>query len=703
MAVIPTTEDLGRRVADVGGLAGTVSGRAFGQAPAGMLVDIGQQQARDDDETAVFAARTKLNEWERTNVHDAKTGAVNRLGQDALSVPQDLQRSFDETRSDISKTLTSERQRQAFDALAEARRAQVLEWGNRHAITQRNIYETGLYEADLKSSIDRASAYANDLPKAAAEMTVAGERIVAWGKSRGWSVEQTQEALRKQANDMHTAVLDTILATDDWQRAEKYLNANSSQMDPRTVLRLSTALRKQADVVEGTRAAQEVVGKVRFQPNDLDRVMAITMQSESGGRRYGLDGNLLESPKGAKGEMQVLDATNYNPGFGVKPAANDTPEERARVGRDYLGAMIKRYGGDMQKAWAAYNAGPGAVDKAMTEAVADAGQFRSGDGPSDYWLQKMPRETQAYVARNMKALESGAGAPPRASLQDIHNEIRSSMAGQRPERIKVALDESTRLYREAQDEIKINEDNATTEAMRGLMANGGSWAALPPRVRNAVPPKEVDNLMTFGENISKNRVKTNPAVYLKLTDDQFLRGLSDAEFFKLQTQLSQSDWQHFAQQRMKPLNGNSPGELNTAAINETVKNRLTAMGIDPTPKDGSKDAERVAAIQRYVRDSLFSAQAVTGKKFDDAQTQSHIDGLFAKTTLLKDTFLGWETGTKSGQMVGMKVKDIPGDVRRALEDDFKRRGIEPTDADILGAYWRAKDAMKISAARTGGW
>ena len=33
--------------------------------------------------------------------------------------------------------------------------------------------------------------------------------------------------------------------------------------------------------------------------------------------------------------MQVLDGTNLNPGFGVKPAADNSPDERARVGRAY--------------------------------------------------------------------------------------------------------------------------------------------------------------------------------------------------------------------------------------------------------------------------------------------------------------------------------------------------------------------------------
>jgi len=110
------------------------------------------------------------------------------------------------------------------------------------------------------------------------------------------------------------------------------------------------------------------------------------MEAESSGRRYDKNGKLLQGPKTkhgtAKGEMQVLDKTNFDPGFGVEPAKNKSPEERARVGRDYAKAMLDRYN-DKQHAAMAYNWGPGNVDK---------------------WLAKgqsapVPKETEDYVVK----------------------------------------------------------------------------------------------------------------------------------------------------------------------------------------------------------------------------------------------------------------------------------------------------------------
>lgn len=126
---------------------------------------------------------------------------------------------------------------------------------------------------------------------------------------------------------------------------------------------------------------------------------SVVQSMESNGKRYGPDGKILEGPMTksgtAKGEMQVVDSTNLDPGFGVRPAdMSGTPEqqaaERARVGSDYLAAMQNRYG-TPDMAMAAYNAGPGTLDKAIAAHGAD-------------WLAHMPQETRDYVSNGMKKL-----------------------------------------------------------------------------------------------------------------------------------------------------------------------------------------------------------------------------------------------------------------------------------------------------------
>ena len=113
-----------------------------------------------------------------------------------------------------------------------------------------------------------------------------------------------------------------------------------------------------------------------------DGLLQYVLSKESGGRRYDRAGNLLTSPKGAQGEMQVMPGTQMDPGFGVEPARDRSPDEIARVGRDYLNAMRRRYGDDKLAA-IAYNMGPGATDKWLA----------AGADPA-----RLPAETRQYVA-----------------------------------------------------------------------------------------------------------------------------------------------------------------------------------------------------------------------------------------------------------------------------------------------------------------
>jgi hypothetical protein len=116
----------------------------------------------------------------------------------------------------------------------------------------------------------------------------------------------------------------------------------------------------------------------------FEELVAAVKQAESRGKRYKDDGKTLTtSPKGALGEMQVMPKTITDPGFGVTPAKDKSPDEIARVGVDYLQAMKQKYG-DTEKALIAYNWGPGSTDRWLA----------SGADP-----KKLPAETRTYVER----------------------------------------------------------------------------------------------------------------------------------------------------------------------------------------------------------------------------------------------------------------------------------------------------------------
>lgn len=113
----------------------------------------------------------------------------------------------------------------------------------------------------------------------------------------------------------------------------------------------------------------------------------VMQQLESGGRRFARDGSLLKSKKGALGENQVMPGTIRNPGYDVTPAKDESPDEIARVGRDYMKAMWSMYEDDpeqLAKSFASYNTGPGRVAGLVKQYGRD-------------WFSHLPDETKQYV------------------------------------------------------------------------------------------------------------------------------------------------------------------------------------------------------------------------------------------------------------------------------------------------------------------
>ncbi len=132
--------------------------------------------------------------------------------------------------------------------------------------------------------------------------------------------------------------------------------------------------------------------------------------------RFGVDAYLIKavihaesafnprarSPKNAIGLMQVLPGTARDLGLSAQPRASveqllTDPRVSIVVGTKYLAEQLERFGGNVELAVAAYNAGPGAVIKAGNKIPPYA-------------------ETRAYVKR---VLGLARGYRQRKSLQGV--------------------------------------------------------------------------------------------------------------------------------------------------------------------------------------------------------------------------------------------------------------------------------------------
>lgn len=155
------------------------------------------------------------------------------------------------------------------------------------------------------------------------------------------------------------------------QALDRYRSMGQATGEVADMVRLRSQAQMQGTAVSDTlrRFENEITQSARQNGLDPALVLAVVME-ESGGDPMATSG------KGAQGLMQLMPDTARE--LGVDDITS--PSQNVAGGSLYLSKMLKRYDGDLELALAAYNAGPGNVDKAGRQVP----QFK---------------ETQAYVKK----------------------------------------------------------------------------------------------------------------------------------------------------------------------------------------------------------------------------------------------------------------------------------------------------------------
>lgn len=676
-----------------------------GAAADGIAARQGAQMGQALSEAGQAASRIALDmqqEANRVRVIDAVTQAKERLfdlqygeqgltrakGFEALQRPggkllaDEFDESFTSQIGEIEQALGNDAQRQAFREQAGQMRVQLRGDAMRHTAQEFKTYQSATYDAAASAAKRQIALSYKDLAddglvsQGVQTVTAAvKEKARLLGMPQTWADEQVIQ----EVSSAHRLAIKTALENDEIELASGYLNKHKGSMTADDQLTVRTVLDKEMRTRVAVQVGSQVVGELapKLQPSDMDRLVGITMQTESGGRRYGKDGQLLTSPKGARGEMQVMPGTQRDPGFGVTPARDDSPEELARVGRDYLRAMVKRYDGDPAKAWAAYNAGPGALDEALMRA-------KASPTPGASWLTFMPGETQAYVAKNLKMLEEGAGAPAAPTLLDVQAAVRSRLGDNAdPLVVKAAMQHATQQWEVAHKAVSERNDAMEAEAQRLLLANGGRFQDLPASVRSALPPGKVDNLMTFAGKIAKGEnVATDWSLYYRLASDTEL--LARTNLGVLRDRLAPAEFKQLTGQQADLSKGDDKRThlLNAKGVLDQM---LRENGIDPSPKDtDKKGAQKVGQMLATYQDRIALREAQLGKKLGDKELREEAAALFKPVKV--SGFLGFSTETPAGMVKPEDAVRVPDGDRKQIEAALRRAGRPVTDAAVEALY-----------------
>lgn len=684
---------------DIAGRQMQEQGQAMSQASAGMgriAMDI-QQEA---NQLRVIRASNEAKEQMFNLLYDKDSGAFNQKGWNALNrqsgkdLPSEYTERFDEITSRISGDLGNDAQRLAFRQHADSMRLQMVGETQRHLAGEFKTFKVSELDgsvATAKREISLVGASGNiaQLPDGTNNLDNAVSRIAAATKEKarmlGLSQEQAEVVARKEISDAHALAIGGAMESGKSNYAISYFDKYKGQMDADDVLRIQGKI----DHVANTSMALEAVSKAEqrlapnFAPDGMTRLAGIVQMMESGGQRYGKDGKLLESPKGAKGEMQVLDGTNRDPGYGVTPAKDDSPEERARVGRDYLAAMVKRYG-NIQQALAAYNAGPGTVDAAIAKA-----KNPKAEGAGD-WFSQMPSETKKYVERGVKLYGAGEGAPAKPTEKDfVDSAIAALGQNARPEAIKLATTEAQRRFDLNEKAVKQRDEENYVEMQRLLIANNGNYAGLPMDGVMQLTPEKREKLEKFSSEVRKGPpVETDWGAYYMLSQKpaEELAGinlldyrgkLADAQFKELssrQAMIGKRDDAAMAKDK------------NMMEAMKQIEGTLTDAGVfmkatEKQPAHLKTRDEFLGQVRAIINDE----QTVTGKPVSVERAKQISAQLLTKVaadpeaTFFKGNEAAWKVMSKA-------FDDIPESQRESIIADIRKSGREPTRTLVVDAW-----------------
>ena len=393
----------------------------------------------------------------------------------------------------------------------------------------------------------------------------------------------------------------------------------------------------------------------------------------------------LTSPAGAIGVAQVMPDTAPEAAklaglpFDDHRYRND-PAYNAALGTAYLQKQLQTYGGDLNKALAAYNGGPGRLDAAIKAAEQDG---------SD-WLSHMPTETQNYVTKISKEYADNGGRQDTPTLEDFHNAALSKLPGNASmQLINNTRSEATRQYEEAMKAIKQHEEAGVADAFTALRNNGGNYAALPIEIKNNIPPEKDGSIRDYAAKVAKGiPVETDMSLFYQLKRDPALLAKTNLDSFK--DRLSDSDFKDLIEDQ---TNVKATGTHSTQVFSarEVLNRYMETAGINPNPKfDDTKETAKVGRIESAFQRQITEQESIQGKKMDQDQIRKLAARMFTEVPILKWGYAGTPfsgTGTKPAVLIGAGDNvQVPSEDRAKIIDALTRNKKPITEEAIWSAY-----------------
>jgi soluble lytic murein transglycosylase len=664
---------------------------ALGDTAGKVAVDIQDQANQLRVEDAMNQARQHALDL----TYNPQTGYASLKGKDALERP-DGQALADEYGSklrdgmaDISGTLSNPQQQRMFALRSGELLSQFHGDVEKHMMEQFHNYHADVLDGSTKLAQQEAELNWNNPDKVNQAVQTVKANIAGMQPLSGQSADTIVALQNEAASGIHATVVKSAIENNNVDYANRYFNANKANMTGKDILGVQGQINTLNDAHQSLQAVQQSTVKYtpQFAPSDMDRLTAIVAKNESTNNQGAVNINT----NGTKdiGIMQVNEKTAPEAAALAKlpwdedKYKNDAGYNRA-LGQAYLTKQLQDFG-SVDKALAAYNAGPQALKDAMAKS------------PNN-WLSQLPATTQSYVQKGVAMFNSGAGSPQPPTKEEFVQDALGRL-GDNP---RTELVSKTREQAEKQYDLQITSrkeqgEQALAEAQKELIANGGNFSALSPATLGNLSrfdPGKYDDAMKFAKSIGNEDKATNMEAYADAASHpEKLAEMSDTSFNQyLRTNFSVKDQEKVAKWRADYQSGgtdDTAGAINMKAFNTTVDARLSDIGIDPkVDKTDVEGQAKIGNIKKFLADDIYDQQKQLGRKMNPQEIEQRVDTMFSRSTEVPGM---WRWSSNSKRLMSMTVDDIPEEDKDAITKTFSAHGVaSPTDGEIMRAYWTRK-------------
>lgn len=651
------------------------------------------QKSRDDADTAaIIDAETQLSNWKLNTMFNEQNGVYTRKGRNALDVTNQTLSAYDQQADAIGNSLTNDRQRARWKQLTAGQRQSLNAELNRYEYGERENFYDQADAASLQSASQGATSYFND-PQQIAYYQNKGARIIASnGQRKGLPQEAIEQNIQKFNSSMASDVIQRM-AVDDPLKAQQYFASVSSYMTPddqyKVSKQLSTGVRQQIGSQIGASVWESGSIGSKALPN-------LIIQAESSGDPTAV------SPKGAKGLMQLMPETakemaaELNIPYSEERLTAD-PQYNMALGTQYLNKMLGRYGGNETLAVAAYNAGPGAVDKWVKE----YGDPRTGEISNQDFIDKIPyQETRDYTGKIVSQLVGGEPASVRyASATQQINKIND------PKTRKYAQDRIDDLYKAQQ----IQQKAAYDQAAQVVLDRG--YNAVTPQQLDRLTPEDQIKLQKMDDYRRKG---TEPKTdYTKLQEfiDMPPAQLVDLSLERdVRPYLNNADFKRVTSMYQKVKQGDLSGQGAVKTEEKQLQQVMAMAGIATGNNKDAKEPKNLAKQEQFRaayqarKDAIFEA---TGKQPTSAEAKKIADQLLLDVRLSgtgifsEDSVKLWEVTPEKLDKAyvdrgDVKIADIPPQERLRIVQSLRAAGQSASEENIVAAYLERISGLGVS-------